>query len=219
MKNLFSLDSPLFRFLDRVGDLILLNFLFLLCCIPVVTLGAALAGMAKVTQDMANQEEKGVFSTFFRGFAANFKQATASWLLLALFLAGLGCYCVLINSLLTGTLARVLCLLMAFLAALLLAMAAYLFPLLVRYENRLKEHVLNAGILTVLKLPRTIALLAVNVLPALLLWLYPQVFARTLIFWMFLGFSLCSYLCSRILTPVFKELEDPASNGRVKPLQ
>lgn len=216
MKNLFSMDNPVIQFLARVGDLILVNFLFLLCSIPVVTIGPALAGLNKMTQDIANEEEKGVFSTFFRAFGQNFKQATASWLVLLLFLVGLGCDYLLIRGFLEGVLATALLCLLAFLAAMILSIASYLFPLMVRYENTLKEHIINAGILAIVKLPRTVGLLALNLLPVLLLWLSPQGFVQTLIFWLSIGFGFCSYLSSLLLIPVFKELEDPKIKGNIK---
>lgn len=219
MKNFFSTDNPVIQFLARVGDLILVNFLFLICCLPVVTVGAALAGLNKMTQDIAAEEEKGVFRTFFRAFGQNFKQATGGWLAILLFLTGLGCYYLLIRAFLEGTLATALCWLLAILAALVLAIASYLFPLMVRYENTLKEHVFNAGILALLKLPRTIGLMVLNLLPVLLFALSPQGFVQTLIFWLFIGFGFCSYLSSVILLPVFRELEDPKAKGNMKLFQ
>ena len=42
MNNLFSLENPLMRFLARVFDMIVTNALFLICCVPVVTAGAAM---------------------------------------------------------------------------------------------------------------------------------------------------------------------------------
>ena len=47
MNNLFSLENPLMRFLARVFDMIVTNALFLICCVPVVTAGAAIAALNK----------------------------------------------------------------------------------------------------------------------------------------------------------------------------
>ena len=51
MKSIFNLDSPLMQMLTRIGDMILLNVLFLICCIPVITAGASIAAMHKMLQD------------------------------------------------------------------------------------------------------------------------------------------------------------------------
>ena len=64
MRNLFNLDNPFVQFLARVGDLIIVNVLFLLCCLPVVTAGASVAAMHKVTQAMALDEDNGIVKTF-----------------------------------------------------------------------------------------------------------------------------------------------------------
>ena len=81
MKNLFNLDNPFVQFLSRVGDLIIVNTLFLLCCVPVVTVGASAAALHKVSQAIILDEDNGTIKTFFRGFRENFRQATALWLM------------------------------------------------------------------------------------------------------------------------------------------
>ena len=45
MGKLFNIDSPVMRFLGKVADLMILNLVTLLCCIPVVTIGASLTAM------------------------------------------------------------------------------------------------------------------------------------------------------------------------------
>lgn len=212
MKNLFSLENPLIQFLARVGDLILVNFFFLICCIPIVTIGPALTGLHKMTQDIVAEEEKGVIVTFFRTFKENFKQATLGWLAVLLFVIGLTCYFFLVWLFLDGTLATVLYWVLGFLIVMVATIASYLFPLMVRYENTLKEHVFNAGILAVIKLPRTIAIVFLNMLPLLIFVISPETFLQTLVFWLFIGFGFTSYLTSTLLAPVFRELEGP--NGK-----
>ena len=41
MSKIFDLDSPFMRVLNRVADLMILNFLMIICCIPIITIGAA----------------------------------------------------------------------------------------------------------------------------------------------------------------------------------
>ena len=52
MHNLFHYENPFIQFLVRVGDLMILNLLFLVCALPVVTLGASLTALHRVTQNM-----------------------------------------------------------------------------------------------------------------------------------------------------------------------
>ena len=52
MNNLFNMDGPLFRFLSKVADLMILNLIFLISCIPIVTIGASITALSYVTLKM-----------------------------------------------------------------------------------------------------------------------------------------------------------------------
>jgi hypothetical protein len=42
-------ENPVIAFLNKMADLILLNLIFLLCCIPVVTIGPAITALYAVS--------------------------------------------------------------------------------------------------------------------------------------------------------------------------
>lgn len=209
MKEMFSLDNPLVQFLARVGEMILVNTLFLLCCIPVVTIGAALTALQKVTQNIAGDASGGVWRTYWRSFRQNFKQATAAWLVILVFFVGMFCNLMLVISYFTGNTALILKWILGIIVGMMLAISTYLFPLIARYENPLKVHALNAGILTVVKLPRTLLMVVLNLLPLIIAFFSMQTFLSTLVFWLTLGFAFISYLSSILLSPVFREMEAP----------
>ena len=213
MKNLFNLDNPFIQFLARVGDLIIVNVLFLACCIPVVTIGAAITAMHKVTQAIALDEDNGIAKTFFRGFRENFKQATIVWVLMLVFAVSCGCNYLIITGFTVGLAAQVLQWVVILLTAVVVVLAAYLFPLIARYQNTIRQHAVNALILAVVKLPRTVALVALSALPVLIAVISFQTFLQTLIFWLALGFGFTSYMSSVLLKPVFAELEDTTGAG------
>lgn len=80
MGGVFSYDSKPMQILNFVGDLIILNVLYLLCCIPVFTIGAAQAGLhtgCKVLLD--KEDDSSAAGAFFRGFASGFLKGTAAW--------------------------------------------------------------------------------------------------------------------------------------------
>ena len=80
----FNYDSPIMQFLSRLTDLFILNFLFLICSIPIVTIGASATALYSVTLKMAKNEESYIFSSFFRAFKNNFRHSTISWMILLL---------------------------------------------------------------------------------------------------------------------------------------
>ncbi len=57
MRGVFNPDSPMMRALGVVWDLIVLNLLFLVCCIPVVTIGPAITALHYVTTKMAGEKD------------------------------------------------------------------------------------------------------------------------------------------------------------------
>ena len=212
MKDFFNIESPFMQLLSRVGDMIILNVLFLLCCVPVVTVGASAAALHKAAQDIVHDTDNGTVKTFFRAFRDNFRQATVLWLMMVVFAAAMVCNYLLISGFVAGTLATVLKAVLVAAGVLVLVMAAYMFPLMVRYTNTIRELATNALILAVVKLPRTVALLVLSALPLLVMILSLETFLKTLIFWLAIGFGFTAYMSATLLKPVFAELE----NGNVQ---
>ena len=68
MDRLFNMDNKFFVFMGRVADLIILNLLCILCCLPIVTAGASVTAMFYVTLKMARNEESYIVRSFFKSF-------------------------------------------------------------------------------------------------------------------------------------------------------
>lgn len=205
MKHMFNIEGPLFQFLSRVGDLIILNVLFLVCCIPVVTIGASAAALNKMTQDMVHDAESGVLKGFFQAFRANFRQATVVWIGELIVLVSLACDAMLVYSWFPGN--KLMYGILIALAVLVLCVSTYMIPLLVRYDNTLRQHLANAVILAIIKLPKTIAMVVLNALPLIVFLLSLNVFLQTMVFWLFIGFAFVAFMNSSMLKKVFAQIE------------
>ena len=73
MRGVFNPDSPMMRALGVVWDLIVLNLLFLVCCIPVVTIGPAITALHYVTTKMAGEKDgTPVVGNFFQVIPGKF---------------------------------------------------------------------------------------------------------------------------------------------------
>lgn len=79
--DIFRLDSPFMNTLRAAVDILILDILCIICCIPIITIGAALSAKYYVAMKMLRDEEGGIFESFFKAFARNFKQATVVWLI------------------------------------------------------------------------------------------------------------------------------------------
>ena len=207
MHNLFNYENPFIQFLVRVGDLMILNVLFILCSLPVVTLGASLTALHRVTQNMLFEQEEPLIKAFFRAFRQNFKQSTLAWLVELVVIVSLVCDVLLVMAYFNGGLAKAMYILVAVLAILVAGVFSYLMPLIARYENGMRQQVNNAVVLAIIKLPKTLLLVFLNLLPVILVLISVPVFVQTLIFWVIIGFAFVSFLTSSILKPVFQELE------------
>ena len=75
-----NIDSPFFRTMSKIGDLVFVNVLWLVCSIPVITAGASTLGLFTVVNKMAAKEDYSVRADFFRAFKRDFRQSTALWL-------------------------------------------------------------------------------------------------------------------------------------------
>lgn len=73
-------EHIIIRILTRIFDLILLNILWLLTSIPVVTLGAATAALYSVLLSAAEKKEGYIVRDYWKAFRRNFKQSTIVWL-------------------------------------------------------------------------------------------------------------------------------------------
>ena len=86
--NILKPDSPVMDFLRTVTNLVIVNILYIICSIPIITFGAAYSAKYYVAMKVIRGEGTGVVIPFFKAFKRNFKQATAVWIvmLVAIFL-------------------------------------------------------------------------------------------------------------------------------------
>ena len=159
MGKFFNLDSPVMNALNKMADLIWLNILTLICCIPVITIGASLTALNYVTLKLVRDEEGYVTKAFFKSFKQNFKQATIIWLILLLVIALLlGDFLILnYSSVQFPSWIRVA--LIAILALVLFA-TIHVFPILARFENTVANTFKNSLYMGILSLPKTILMMA-----------------------------------------------------------
>ena len=76
---MFSPDSKIMTVLTRITDLILLNILFLISCLPVFTVGAAVTALYSMCFRLMREEYNGIIRPYFQAFKTAFRQATAIW--------------------------------------------------------------------------------------------------------------------------------------------
>lgn len=202
MGKLFDMDSPVMRFLNRVGDLMILNFLMIVCCIPIITIGAAFTAMHYVLLKIVRGEEGYLVRGFFKSFRSNFKQATLIWLLMLLVVVVyIGDIWIFNYSGLVFPKALVIAVVAV--AILLFLIAVYVFPVLARFENSVKNTLKNAMLLAFANLPRTILMAGCYILPIVISFFSTY----ALLFVIMFGISAPAYAAAWIYSGIFKKLE------------
>lgn len=208
MSNFFSIDSPLLRALNKVADLIWLNILFIVCCIPVFTLGAALSAMYSVTLKMTANEEGSISQCFFKAFRQNFKQATILWLIL------LGFALVIILDFLVvpfmgGIIYEIAFWFLCVIGILYIMVFSFSFPLQSKFENTVKRTLMNALLLSFFHLfPTTIVVSLLTAIPGLIVYFVPSLILMALPFVILILFSGIAFLNSKLLMPIFRRYID-----------
>lgn len=148
MARIFDLDNPVWRFMGKVFDMMVLTVLWFVTSLPVFTIGASTTALYYVSLKLASDREGYVAKDFFRAFRQNFKQATLVWLVmlaLGLFLAGdLWWYHQFKEGI--GVMIFFMFLLLTVLYGMVLL---YLFPLLARCEVTTKRLFLMAFVMSI----------------------------------------------------------------------
>ena len=205
MGKLFDMDSPVMRFLNRVGDLLIMNIIMIFCCIPIITVGAAYTAMHYVLLKIIRGEEGYLVRGFFKSFVRNFKQATLLWLLMLLVIViFVG------DAFIFGysgvTFPKPLMITVLAVAIVMLLISMYIFPLLARFDNTIKNTIKNAALLSIANLPKTILMALFYALPLIIG--YFSTYSYIFIF-MF-GISLPAYGAAWLYSNIFKKFEPEA---------
>ena len=208
MRFLFDLDSPIMRFISRFCDIVVLNVVFLLTCIPIFTIGAANTALYDVVFRMDTEREGKLLSTYFRSFRENFRQSTVLWLFLLLF--GIATYINMTRFSFLGENSYILGYSLFVVSMMVLVLEvfifAYAFPLLSRFRNSTWNTAKNALLLSIGNLPRTLIISTINCFPWALLIMNFYTFIQVGFIWPAAYFAAAAYFNSRLLKKVFDAL-------------
>ena len=202
MRGLFSMDSPFFQFLSRMADLIVLNLIFIVCCVPVITIGPALTALNYVTLKTAAGEDCFIVRSFFKSFRQNFRQALIIWLLMLVVGGALAYnFYTLWGS---SDQLQIIILIFSGIAAVgWIMIALYVFPLLAKFDNTVYKTLLNAMVMSVANFTKTISAFMLVFSCALLTFYTLDTIRWGILAWLVIGFSLIAYFNSMLFNKVF----------------
>jgi len=208
----FSMDNAFFRTVGKMVDLIWLNLLTVICCIPVFTAGASLTAMYYVELKIVKNQEGSITKNFFKAFKDNFKSATSIWLVVMVALCFYVCDMYILKQGVMdayGALATVTKICVSAILIFIYMMLCYIFPLLARYNNTLKQTLKNAVLLLFGFFPRSLCMAIIYLFPIALMLLSDYF----LFFWLFWGLSFPGFCCGQLMIRIFEKTEDMSARG------
>lgn len=204
--NFFVIDSPVMRFLGRIGDIIILNLIFVVTALPVITVGTALSALYTVAMKLARGEDPSVLREYMRAFRRNMKPATICWLIMAAAGALIFLDFRLVGAF-GGALYTVVRLLLAMIFGVWMLTFLYLFPYIARFENTVFHSVKNALFLSAAHLPSTVMMLVISVGLIVVTLFTSRTFVIGTIGWFFAGFAAVAYTQSFLFSRIFSKYE------------
>ena len=199
---MFSPDSKFMTVVSRFADLLLLNLVFLLTCLPVFTIGAAVTALYTMCFRLMREEYNGIVKSYFRAFRDNFKSATAVWVILLIAAVPAAYY--LTQVIKMGGILQFTGLFFILILFIALMAGSYAFPWISQFENTVIQALTNALILSVSRLPRTAAILVINLMPVIVWFINADLFIQISFLWIALYFAAAAYMNTGLLWHVFK---------------
>ena len=196
-------DGRVMSFLARLGDMFILNILYVVCCIPIITIGAATTALYYNTLKMAENRESYVWKEFLRTFKENFKQATVIWMIILVIGAVLVADFFVMGGIGSQALASVTAIVVIVVGIFLILMGVYVFPVLARFDNSVKNIMKYALLMAIRHLPSTIVILARHSVPLLLAFASLEAFIKGLLPVLLFTASILAYFESKLFSRIF----------------
>lgn len=208
MGSFFNMDNPIFTFMSKVFDVLVLSMIYIICCIPIITIGAATSACYYTMVKVIRKNRGYVIKEFFKSMKENLKVGTLTWILVLLAFTILYAN-IQISKQITGTLGGVLP--YVYMAAIIFfgCIGIYLFPVLSRFKVGVIQLIKMCFFLAMKHLPTTLGMLIILV--AISFGFYVTIILIPFIIPIYLLGS--SFLMERILKKYIIKQEDTELGG------
>lgn len=207
MKKLFNMTNPFWSFMGKLLDVIALHVFWIVCSLPVVTIGPATVALYYTLMKEARDEGGAYFRMYFRAFVENLKKGIPLGLIFLIGMGGLifSAYFNYMQYVNTGAYYwDVLKYVSILIGVIWFGVFEYAFPLMARFENTVLKTLELGFFLSLKHIGWTIIMTALFVgFYFLVLW-----FGYALAILLILGYGFVVFLDSYILNYIFKPYVD-----------
>lgn len=203
MNALFNMEGSLMRGLTKLADLIILNILTWICCVPIVTIGASFTALHYVCLKMVRDEDCYIVKDYFKSFKENLKQSTAIWLILLL---GFGVVAadILVMYYADVVFPFIIRTIILVVGLFTLCTMLYAFPMQAKFVNPVSKTIKNAFKASILQFPKTLVMIALLFVAPLLIIFLGNMIPIAIMF----CFSAHAYVSALMYNKFFKKMED-----------
>lgn len=202
--KLFDSDSPLMQALNKLADLMILNLIALICCVPIITIGASVTALYYMALKMVRNEEVYIVRGFFKSFKQNFRQATVIWMIQIILMAVLVLDYFIVYGNPESNPSVVMQVLFLATSLLLASIFLFIYPVLSKFDNSIGRTFKNTFAMAILQLPKIILMAAFWAAPVVIALFVIQLFPLAFLF----GLSLPAYGSAKLYNKFFKKMED-----------
>ncbi|MDY3918306.1 MAG: YesL family protein [Candidatus Limivivens sp.] len=202
MDRIFNMDNKFFVFMGHVADLMILNVVFIICCIPIVTIGASTTAMFYVTLKIVRGEESYIVRSFFKSFKENFRQSTIIWLIFLVAGILLGLDFTIMNQV-DSSFSTAVKYGLGIITLIYAMVFLYVFPVQSKFYNTIRNTLRNSLLMSIRHLPSTLAMLVIAIVPMLLTLTIAEVMVYGSVVWIMVGFALTALANSWFFVRIF----------------
>ena len=185
------------RLLTRIFDFLLLNVLWVLCSIPVISLGASTTALYSVMLKIVENEEGYIIWDFLKAFKRNFRQSTTVWCILL----GIGVAQFVQN--ISGVMRTIGMVLLGMIVLVYIYEVVFVFPLIARFDNTTINMLKNAVLIPISRLPYAVFVLGLSGMCVCVTLLNRTTIMIGAVVWSMIGVSLIVYANSLLLRRMF----------------
>ena len=208
MDNLFSLDNKFFEILGKIADIVILNVLCIISCLPIITIGVSITATYSVTMKMIKDEETYIVKDFIKRFKENFKASTIIWSIMLIIGVVLAFDFYISKLILNESISNVLQLVFTMITIIYIFTLSYVFPIQSKFENTIRNTMINSIFISIQNLPCTIIIVVLNLSPLLLISLFINYWGQIIFFYTVIGFGIITYVNSIFFEKIFNKLID-----------
>ncbi len=200
--NLFQYDSAFFNGLARVTDFLILNVLWIICSLPIVTMGAATTALYYSMIKIVREKDSGIVKMFFRSFLQNLKQGCC--LTIIFLIGGIVLYLGIQTYSTIGSSFSIIAMTILIVSLIIWGIIfSYAFPLLAQFDNTIKNTIKNAFLISISNFRKTLIITVLNLLPIILYLALPRIFVLSSPIWLLLGIAIIAFFNTKIFVKIF----------------